>query len=239
MCPTHAPGMCPSSSNADIKHRWAHRQRVRVTPLWAELTRVQSRGFCADGSALPSSSQLGLQRQSGALGPGTDTEHASPWHQDPMASDESNPNTEPPHSQPSSISFSSTALLRSKPSSPRQGHCPPKLMGTSCCAALPCQLQLQPTTPAPLRDALIHLKAGMRTSRARQETQYTATAAEWEKSFGKSQPLPAGGTQNWSEALPHPFQGCEGVSRQQVTQILTGSAQDMTHPPRHDTFTSE
>lgn len=147
-----------------------------------------------------------------------------------MARDESNPNTELPHSQPSPISLSSTAFLRSKPPFPMQGHWLPKLMGTSCCAALPCQFQMQPTMPAPPWDALIHPKAEMRTSRVRQEPQYTATAAEWEKSFGKSQPLPAGGTQNWSEALPHPFQGCKGVSRQQVTQILTGSAQDMTHP---------
>lgn len=140
-----------------------------------------------------------------------------------MARDESNPNTELPCSHLSPISLSSTALLRSKPSLPRQGHWPPKLMGTSCCAALPCQFQMQPTTPAPP-------KAEMRTSRVRQEPQYTATAAEWDKSFGKSQPLSAGGTQNWSDALPHSFQGCKGVSRQQVTQILTGSAQDMTHP---------
>lgn len=150
VCPTHAPGMCPSSSNADIKHRWAHRQRVRVTPLWAELTRVQSRGFCADGSALPSSSQLGLQRQSGALGPGTDTEHASPWHQDPMASDESNPNTEPPHSQPSSISFSSTALLRSKPSSPQAGTLPTKADGHQllCCPSLPAPAAANNSSPS-------------------------------------------------------------------------------------------
>lgn len=119
---------------------------------------------------------------------------------------------------------------------PKARTLPTKAMSASCCAALPCQLQMQPTAAAPLWDALIHLKARMRTSRARQEPQYTATAAEWQKSFGKSQPLPAGGPQNWSEALPHPFQGCQGVSRQQVTQTLTGSAQDMTHPHQNERF---
>lgn len=49
-------GICPSSSNAALNIAGHTGRESGATLLWAELMKGQSRGSCAEGSALPSSS---------------------------------------------------------------------------------------------------------------------------------------------------------------------------------------